>query len=72
MEQLKNTLKHLDITGLFGNITSLSLFGIGISNIEAGLRIMCLIGSLAVGWVTYQHTQEKRAFLKKQNQEPED
>ena len=72
MEHVRETIKHLDFTGAFGNITSLSLFGIGLSSIETGLRILCLVGSLVVGWVTYQHTQEKRRFLRDQKKESED
>jgi len=65
-------MKHVDIKAALGNITSLGFFGISMTNVETGLRIMCLIGSLVVGWVTYKHTQEKRAFLRQQNKEAED
>lgn len=69
---IRETIKHLDFAGAFGNISSLTLFGIGVSGIETGLRILCLVGSLVVGYVTYQHTQEKRKFLRDQKRESED
>lgn len=72
MDHLKQTFKHVDLTGAFGNITGLSLFGIGLSAVETTLRFICLIGSIAVGWVTYMHTQEKRRFLRDQKREAED
>jgi len=72
MEHLRETFKHLDFSGAFGNVTSLSLLGISMTSIETGLRILCLVGSLVVGWVTYLHTQEKRQFLRESEKESED
>lgn len=63
--------KHIDIQGILGNATSLGLVGVSLANIETSLRILCLVGSLIVGWVTYKHTQEKRAFLKKAKKDDE-
>ena len=66
-------LKHIDFGTYLGNIASLGFFSASfITGLESGLRILCLVGSLVVGWVTYRHTQEKRAFLKQQKKEAED
>ena len=72
MQDLKETLKHIDSASFLGNITSLSLLGISVATIETALRFLCLIASLAVAWVTYRHTQEKRAELRERKKSAED
>lgn len=69
--EIRDTFKHIDTTGYLGNLTSLSLFGFSLSTVEAGMRLLCLIGSAVVGWVTYMHTQEKRELLRKQLEQME-
>ena len=58
--------KHVDFISALGNITTVGFFGLSLNVVEDSMKFLCMIASLIVAYVTYKHTQEKRALLREQ------
>ena len=65
-------LKTTDAQSVLGKVGAGVSFATSMLVAESLLRLVFLILSICLAWVTYKHIQEKRAFLRKQQKEPED